>query len=59
MKCDWIDHRGSKPQYGFQVFHSGKWRHAAENGMACLYDTEAERDAKQAEFRKLKTPNTE
>lgn len=52
---DWFDMKNpQQPKYGIQVQQDGKWYNAAENGEPCLFDTEAERDAKRAEFRKLK-----
>ena len=51
---DWFDTRTHKRQYGFQVFHNGTWRNAAENGAPCLFDTQEDRDLKQAEFRKMR-----
>lgn len=56
--CDWYDKKSGKPKYGFEVFHKGEWRHAAENGELCLFDTARQRDKKRGEFRRLKvTPN--
>lgn len=56
-KHDWFDSRGYKPKYGFQVLINGRWKHAAEDGKPCLFDTPEERDSKQAEFRKMATPS--
>ena len=55
-KNDWFNSQTRIPSYGFQVFSCGRWLNAAENGKPCIYATEAERNNKQAEFRKLKAP---
>lgn len=55
-KHDWFDTRCNKPQYGFQVFINGQWKHAAEDGKPCIFDTKEERKAKQSEFRKIVIP---
>jgi hypothetical protein len=55
---DWLDTKRKRPKYGFQVFHCGRWCHAAENGKPCIFDTKLQRDEKRAEFRKVRlTPN--
>lgn len=53
---NWIDMKTRKPAFGFQVYHDGRWMNAAEDGKPCIYTSEAKRDKKQAEFRKLKSP---
>jgi len=55
---DWYDLANEKPLYGFQVFSGGRWCNAAEDDKPCIYATEAERDAKRAEFRRIKEPQS-
>lgn len=53
-KYDWLDMRTGKPKFGLQVHVEGRgWLNAMENGKPCIYTTEAKRDAKRVEFRKL------
>lgn len=44
-KHDWFDTVEHKPKYGFQLLVKGRWKHVAEDGKPCLFDTEEERDA--------------
>ncbi len=53
---NWIDTSTGKLKYGIDVLHNGVWKHLAENGKACIYDSEEERDAKRAEYRKWRVP---
>lgn len=50
----WLDTITLQSKYGLKVFHDGKWKNLAENGKPCIYDTTVERDAKRAEYRKIK-----
>jgi len=43
-----------EPMYGLQVYARGQWKHLAEDGVPCIYSTEAERDAKRAQYRRLR-----
>lgn len=54
---DWLDTRTYEPRYGLQVFDDGQWKHAAENGKPCVYNTRIERDMKRAEFGRMKSSN--
>jgi len=51
-KNDWVDTKTLDQKFGFDVFVDGQWKHAAENGVPCLFATPAERDAKRKEFQK-------
>lgn len=52
---DWFDTNTGKTLYGFQVYHHGKWRHAAENNKPLLFSERLDRDVKRASFRAMKT----
>ena len=54
-KNDWFDEAKNRVLYGFDVFHAGEWKYAAQDGKPCLFETEKERDAKQKEFRKIQS----
>lgn len=51
---NWFNSKTKQPQFGFQVLVGQRWCHAMEDGKILLFDTEAERDEKKAEFRKMK-----
>lgn len=56
-KHPWIDTRSGQKRYGIQAsIQKGKWMHMAEDGVALIFDTEAERDAKLMALRKNKQP---
>lgn len=51
-KFEWFDKEKQVPVYGVQVYHEGKWKHAALNGKAILCYTEEERDEKRKLLKK-------
>lgn len=53
---EWLDLKTMRPRFGVQVCCNRQWRHVAENGKPCVYETEAEAERKRTELRKLK-PN--
>lgn len=55
----WLDTETLKPKYGLKVLHEGRWKNLAEDGKPCIYDTETERDAKRAEYRKIQAPSND
>jgi hypothetical protein len=51
---EWFNLKDAQPLYSFQVLINGKWHNVAEGGKPLWYATTAERDAKQAEYQRMK-----
>ena len=54
---DYLNKKTLEPEFGFQVFDEGEWKNVAENGVPCIYKTPEERNAKRAQYRKLRPSN--
>jgi hypothetical protein len=50
---DWFDSVKAVPVYGVQVFHDGKWCHAAINGKPIFCDTPEERAEQRKRLKRL------
>ena len=50
---DWLNMETLKPAFGIEAYVNGIWMNVAQDGVPCLFDTAAERDAKRLEIRKL------
>lgn len=51
---DWLDTNTQKPLYSFQVLVDGKWSNPLKDGKPMLFENKADRDAAQAEARKVR-----
>jgi hypothetical protein len=48
----WYDTENDRVLYGVKAHANGHWCNVAEAGVACIYETKAEAEAKRKEIRK-------